>query len=195
MSKIAYYRTSSNSQSIEAQRTALGSTFDKEFIDHAVSGAVPAMIRPAFREMIEYVRSGDVISVYAVDRLGRDALDVQKTIRHLLAMDVSIEVLGLGRVGQGVGELICAVLSQIADMERLRIADRCAQGRKVARASLAETGRTHRNKTSLGRRMLLDPQAVANWRKDNRASMSDTAKHFNISIPTVKRYCRKAQTS
>lgn len=31
--------------------------------------------------MLDYVRDGDVIHVYAVDRLGRDAIDVQSTIR------------------------------------------------------------------------------------------------------------------
>lgn len=35
--------------------------------------------------MLSYVPEGDCIHVYAVDRLGRDAIDVQTTIRALAA--------------------------------------------------------------------------------------------------------------
>lgn len=189
MSRISYLRVSSFDQSVEAQRTALGGGFDKEFIDEGVSGAVLAKDRPAFGELLAYVREGDTISLYAVDRLGRDALDIQSTVRMLLDKGVTIEVLGLGQIGRGVGELILAVLAQVADMERARIKERCAAGRDAGRASLAATGRTHRGKLSLGRSKSHDPKTVAAWRRENGASISETAKQFSISVPTVKRYC------
>lgn len=47
-----------------------GRTFDKEFKDEGVSGAVPAAGRPGFAKTLEFVREGDVVYVYAVDRLG-----------------------------------------------------------------------------------------------------------------------------
>jgi putative DNA-invertase from lambdoid prophage Rac len=189
MSRISYLRCSSLDQSVEAQRNALGSGFDKEFIDEGISGAVLAKDRPAFAELLGYVREGDSVSLYAVDRLGRDALDVQATVRALIEKGVTIEVLGLGQIGRGVGELILAVLAQVADMERMRIKERCAAGRKVARQSLQATQRTHRGKTSLGRSKIHNPAEVATWRRENRASISQTAKQFQISLPTVKRYC------
>lgn len=189
MSRIAYYRSSSSDQSIEAQRNALGGGFDREFMDEGVSGAVLAADRPAFAELLGYVRDGDVVCVYAVDRLGRDALDVQATVRKLLHKNVMVEVRGLGQIGRGVGELVLAVLAQVADMERLRIAERCASGRAAARESLAVNGRTHRGKSSLGRPKACSSLEVVKWRKANAATVSETAKHFNISQPTVKRYC------
>ena len=192
MSRISYLRVSSFDQSVEAQRSALGGGFDKEFIDEGVSGAILAKDRPAFAELLSWVRDGDSLSLYAVDRLGRDALDIQSTVRLLLNKGVTIEVLGLGQIGRGVGELILAVLAQVADMERLRIRDRCAEGRKVARASLAATQKTHRGKSSLGRPKAHNPKDVAAWRRENRASISQTAKQFEISVPTVKRYCAAA---
>ena len=189
MSRISYLRVSSFDQSVEAQRNALGGGFDKEFIDEGVSGAVMAKDRPAFAELLGYVRENDVISLYSVDRLGRDALDVQSTVRALIERGVTIEVLGLGQIGRGAGELILAVLAQVADMERIRIKNRCESGRAVARLALAATNRTHRGKASLGRSKSHDPVEVAAWRRDNRASISETAKQFRISLPTVKRYC------
>lgn len=189
MSRICYLRVSTADQSIEAQRSALGGTFDREFADHGVSGATKAMDRPGFAALMQYVREGDVIHIYAIDRLGRDALDIQTVIRDLIAKGVTVDVKGLGPIGKGVGELIVAVLAQIADMERLRIKERCDAGRTAAKASLAATGKTHRGKASLGRPVAEDRDAVKAWRTVNGASIATTAAQFGISPATVKRYC------
>lgn len=161
-----------------------------EFSDIGVSGSVPAADRPGFAELMAYIRKGDVLHVAAVDRLGRDALDVQATVRALMVKGVAIEVLGLGRIGSsGAGELILAVLAQVADMERKRIADRTAAGRETAKRLLAETGVTQHNKTSLGRPRVADAVAVRQWRTENGASIAQTAEKFGISTASVKRYC------
>lgn len=163
--------------------------FDQEFSDVGVSGAMLAATRPGFADLLSKVRSGDTVYVYAVDRLGRDALDVQATVRRLIEAGVTVEVRGLGPIGRGVGELILAVLAQVADMERLRIAERTHAGRQAARIALEATGKTHRGKESLGRPKAADGAAVALWRRENGRSIRDTALHFGISVATVKRYC------
>lgn len=192
MARIAYYRVSTADQSVAAQRHALGGRFKREFQDEGISGAIPAASRPGFASLLEYVREGDEVHVYAVDRLGRDALDVQATVRALLDRGVAVEVHGLGRIGAGAGELVLAVLAQVADMERRRIAERTAAGRETARAALAATGRTHRGKASLGRPQAADPAAVKAWREAQGASIAATAEHFSLSPATVKRYCASA---
>lgn len=166
-----------------------GASFDKEFTDEGVSGAVLAANRPGFRSLLNYVREGDTVYVYAVDRLGRDAIDVQTTIRALIDKGVQVNVRGLGLIGKGVGELIIAVLAQIADMERQRIRERTAHGREAAKVALATTGKTHRGKTSLGRPAKANASAVRAWRNENGASISVTASQFGLSESTVKRYC------
>lgn len=187
--RIAYYRVSTGDQSIEAQRTAMGGQFDREFTDEGISGASMAAQRPGFAKLLEQARPGDSIHVYAVDRLGRDALDVQAMVRRLINLGIVVDVHGLGPIGRGVGELILAVLAQFAEMERQRITARTAAGRDAARKALAETGRTHRGKESLGRPFAHDASQVAEWRRENRASISTTANHFKLSPATVKRYC------
>ena len=193
MHRIAYYRVSTGDQSIEAQRSALGGPFDQEFADEGVSGATPAATRKGFSDLLAKIRTGDTLYVYAVDRLGRDALDVQATVRLLLERGITVHVHGLGAIGRGVGELILAVLAQIADMERQRIAERTRAGRDAARASLAATGRTHRGKVSLGRPMAQDAASVVAWRRENKASIATTARQFGLSPATVKRYCASAE--
>lgn len=151
MARIAYYRVSTFDQSIEAQQHALGGSFDAEYSDEGVSGSVVAKNRKGFGALLSYIRPGDSLHVYAVDRLGRDAIDVQTTVRALLDKGVEVHIHGLGVISNGVGELILAVLAQVADMERQRIKARCEAGRDAARKALAETGRTHNGKASLGR--------------------------------------------
>lgn len=186
--RIAYYRVSTGDQSIAAQRDAMGGDFDREYADEGVSGSTLAAQRAGFAKLLEQVRAGDTVYVYAVDRLGRDALDVQGTVRRLLDLGVTLDVYGLGPVGRGVGELILAVLAQVAEMERRRIAERTSAGREAAKKALAATGRTHRGKSSLGRPFAGNCAEVVAWRTDNRASIADTAAHFKVSVATVKRY-------
>jgi putative DNA-invertase from lambdoid prophage Rac len=189
MSRIAYYRVSTGDQSIEAQRSTLPGPFDKEFADEGVSGATLAGDRAGFGALLSYIREGDTLYISAIDRLGRDALDIQSVVRKLMDRGVVVDVLGLGPIARGVGELIVAVLAQIADMERKRIRERCEAGRMAARASIASTGKTHRGKASLGRPVSTDGAALVAWRREAKASIKVTALHFNVSEATVKRYC------
>jgi putative DNA-invertase from lambdoid prophage Rac len=187
--RLAYFRVSARDQSIEAQRHAMGGGFDREFKDEGVSGGVMAADRPGFSDLLKAVRAGDTVCVYAVDRLGRDALDVQSTVRRLVDAGVTVDVRGIGAIGKGVGEIVLAVLAQIADLERERILTRTSDGRAKAREALQATGRTHKGKTSLGRPHAANAAEVAGWRKRTGASISATAERFGLSVATVKRYC------
>jgi putative DNA-invertase from lambdoid prophage Rac len=189
--KIAYYRVSSSDQSVEAQRQAMQGPFDKEIFDEGVSGGTIAADRPGFAKLLELVRAGDAVHVYAVDRLGRDALDVQATVRRLIDRGVTVYIRGIGAISRGASEVILAVLAQMAEMERRRIMERTSAGRDAARRSLALTGKTHHGKDSLGRPFAADMHEVREWRDRHSASIQQTAAHFGISTATVKRYCSR----
>lgn len=198
MNHIAYYRVSTLDQSTESQRQALlstlptGASFAKEFSDSGTSGVTIAANREGFGRLLDYIREGDSLHVYHIDRLGRDAIDVQTTVRQLLDKGVVIQVHGLGQISKGVGEIIVAVLAQVAAMERTRITERCQAGREAAKASLATSGKTHRGKTSLGRPFSNDAQEVLAWKRENQASIAKAAKHFDVSPSTIKRYMAQA---
>lgn len=100
-----------------------------------------------------------------------------------------MNVHGLGPIGKGVGELIVAVLAQVANMERDRIVERCESGRALAKESLRLTGKTHRGKLKFGRAFAADASVVRDWRSANNATIAQTATQFGISKSTVKRYC------
>jgi putative DNA-invertase from lambdoid prophage Rac len=192
MNRIAYYRVSTTDQSIEAQRHAMGGGFSMEFQDEGVSGSVPAAERPGFAAMLSAIKAMNQkpeLCVYAVDRLGRDSIDVQTTVRDLRASGVRVNIQGLGVIEGDTGELLLTLLAQFAQMERNRIRARADAGREAARESLALTGLTHRGKVSLGRPVKGDAQKVAAWRVANGASIAATAEHWGLSLATVKRYC------
>ena len=198
--RLAYYRVSTGGQSIEAQRAALTGPFDNEFTDEGVSGATLAADRPGFAEVLATVRPGDTLCVYAVDRLGRDAIDVQSTVRALMDRGVIVDIHGLGATTGDIGKLILAVLAQVAEMERNKITERCNAGREAARTALATTGQTHKGKHGLGRKPVYLAKHfgrgdIAAWRTANGASITDTAKHFGISPASVKRYCAGAASA
>ena len=64
-----------------------------------------------------------------------------------------------------------------------------SNGREVAKGSLAATSKTHWCKDCLGRPAKGEASAVQAWRIENKASIAATAKQFNLSDSTVKRYC------
>lgn len=191
MSKhFAYFRVSTNSQSIESQRQAIGSNFDAEFIDSGISGSVMAKDRKGLSELMLVARAGDLVSCYAIDRLGRDSIDVQLTVKQLLDKGVELDIYGIGRINGDIGKMIVALLAQVAEMERTKIRERTAAGLATAKASLKATGKTHKGKASLGRPKAANKVQVKAWRELNSASISQTAKQFKISEATVKNYCR-----
>jgi putative DNA-invertase from lambdoid prophage Rac len=191
MSKhFAYFRVSTNSQSIESQRQAIGSNFDAEFIDSGISGSVMAKDRKCLSELMLVARAGDLVSCYAIDRLGRDSIDVQLTVKQLLEKGVELDIHGIGRIHGDIGKMIVALLAQVAEMERSKIRERTAAGRVAAKASFEATGMTHKGKTLLGRPKAANQVQVKAWRELNSASISQTAKQFKISEATVKNYCR-----
>jgi putative DNA-invertase from lambdoid prophage Rac len=192
MKKVAYFRVSTTDQSIESQRDALlkaiGLTeFNKEYLDK-VSGATEAMKREGFKTMVEHCLSkGDTLYLYSIDRIGRDAIDIQTTIRDLLQAGINVHVVGLGELNGEVGAIVTGVLAHIAQLERTKINERTGAGRDLAKSTFRATGKTHNGKLSLGRPKKIDCGDVIKWRRTNKASIADTAKHFGISAASVKR--------
>ena len=123
----------------------------------------------------------------------RKRRDVQATVRRLVDDGVTVDILGIGSVKRGAGEIVLAVLAQVADLERQKIRDRTTAGRSAAKAALAATGRTHRGKARLGRPRAKDAAIVNGWRQANGASIAATAAHFKLSAATVKRYLAAAR--
>jgi len=180
---IAYVRVSTDDQTTEAQRHSIGQRFkvSEWFSDKATSGATRAMQREGFKALHAYARKGDTVVVAAIDRLGRDTIDVLETVEALKAKGVTVVSMREGfDLSSPVGKAMLTMLAAVAELERANIKSRQMAGIERARAQ----GR------KLGAPKVINDAAVAAWRKENSASITDTAKHWCISTAAVKRACR-----
>lgn len=66
--------------------------FDKKLDDFGVSGAPMDAKHPDFASLLDFVRRSNMLPTYGVDRLGRDALDVQSSVLPLLGKGVAVHV-------------------------------------------------------------------------------------------------------
>ncbi|HBD1248615.1 TPA: recombinase family protein, partial [Escherichia coli] len=80
---------------VEAVKRAGYEVRPSRVIEEVISGATPAMDRPQFVKLVDKLEEGDCLVVTKIDRLGRDNIDVQKTVTMLLGMGVKLVCLDL----------------------------------------------------------------------------------------------------
>lgn len=184
-----YARVSTDDQTCENQRLTIQGKYPdlkKWYQDEGVSGTVPAAQRPALAKVLELVESGDTLVVVAIDRLGRDTLDVLHTVETLKKKGVSVVSLRENfDMTTPIGGFMLTLLAGLASLEKATIKERQLAGIKRARAE----GK------NLGKVKTIDDTQVAQWRADNNASIAETSKHFGISLSSVKRACNNAPVS
>ncbi|HCB7272010.1 TPA: recombinase family protein, partial [Escherichia coli] len=118
-----------------------GYNIAKWFTDEAVSGSVKASSRDGFSRLLAYAREGDTV-VVAVDRLGRDTIDVLSTVKALQAKGVRVVSLREGfDLSTPIGEAMLGIMSTLAQLERSLIAERRKAGIERAKAEGVHMGR------------------------------------------------------
>lgn len=145
--KARYIRVSHESQNEARQKVK---KFDGiTFIDKC-SGTIPFSERPKGKLLHEAIESGkiDYVETEAIDRLGRDADDIQATIRLMKNKQCQLVVSEFGLMmfkSNGdyneMFKLITDLLANLADMERQKIHERQRQGVELAKAKGIYTGR------------------------------------------------------
>ena len=156
---------------------------DGRCVSETVSGSTEAMKRPAFKAMVEHkLERGDTLVVLKLDRLGRDAIDVQKTIETLRERGVDLRSLDLPNVNlsSAEGKLMLGVFSAFSEFERNRIRERTKEGLNRAKADGVKLGRPKATKTT----------KLVQAAKNEGLSQSMTAKRLGLSLATVKRHWR-----
>jgi putative DNA-invertase from lambdoid prophage Rac len=186
MSRVfAYCRVSTTDQTTENQAreiAAAGFQVDpRRLVSESVSGSTVAMERPGFAKLLERMEPGDILVVTKLDRLGRNAIDVDTTVGTLAAAGLKVYCLALGGADltSPAGAMTMRVLAAVAQFERDLIIERTVAGMERAKAEGKSIGRPHS----------ADPVEIAKWRKEHGASQATTAAYFGVSASTVKRAC------
>jgi putative DNA-invertase from lambdoid prophage Rac len=106
------------------------------YTDAGVSGATKLALRPAGGELLAAMKSGDTVIASKLDRMFRSASDAINMFDEFKKRGVDLVLFDISHepVSAGVGKLIMTILAAVADMERIRIKERTAEGRKAKKA-------------------------------------------------------------
>lgn len=144
MAVIGYCRVSTREQSIDNQKLQIEKVHkvDKWFIDEAVSGTTKATNRDGFIDMMNYVRCDDTLAVAAIDRLGRNTVDVLSNVETLQAKGVRVVSLREGfDLSTAIGKAMLTMMAGLADLEKDLISERRKAGIERAKAEGVHMGR------------------------------------------------------
>ena len=136
---ITYGRISTSEQNEERQ-TAKGY---KSFID-VCSGSIPFFERPQAKNLIKFLKSnpGATTNIIAVDRLGRNTIDILQTIEYFKANNYNLKIENLGIDNDSpFFEMFVSIVGTLATQEKKTIAERCKQGIEIAKSKGLYTGR------------------------------------------------------
>ncbi len=142
--------------------------------------------RAGLKELLGYARSGDVIVVHTLDRLGRTVRDTLNLIHDLTSRGVGVRNLADPiRVDSTdptdpMAQLAVVLLALFAQMERTYTAERAAHARAVAAAK----GR------SVGRPVQVTAQQLTHARllRDAGASMAEITADTGLTRSTLYRH-------
>jgi DNA invertase Pin-like site-specific DNA recombinase len=176
---IGYTRVSTTDQSPQLQLDALKAAGCGRIFTDTVSGAKSE--RPGLTEALSYVRAGDTLVVWKLDRLGRSLQHLIATITHLHNRGVGFRSLteNIDTTTSG-GKLIFHIFGALAEFERDIIRERTTAGLAAARAR----GRNGGRPKLLSPRQLAHAQALYN---DKTNSIADICKTLGISRATLYR--------
>ncbi|MEE9684785.1 recombinase family protein [Lelliottia amnigena] len=148
MSRVfAYCRVSTLEQTTENQRREIEAAGfairPQRLIEEHISGSVAASERPGFTRLLDRMENGDVLIVTKLDRLGRNAMDIRKTVELLAGSEIRVHCLALGGVDltSPAGKMTMQVISAVAEFERDLLIERTHSGIARAKASGKRFGR------------------------------------------------------
>jgi DNA invertase Pin-like site-specific DNA recombinase len=120
-------------------------------IEDKCSGATPFFERDGGRQIEKMVSKNQVnqISVHAIDRLGRNLLDILNTIAFFNKKGIcinfiqqGIKTLNVDGTENPISKMIISILGVVAEMERNLIKERQAEGVAIAKANGVYKGRS-----------------------------------------------------
>ncbi|ADZ44501.1 TPA: recombinase family protein [Yersinia enterocolitica] len=186
MSRVfAYCRVSTLEQTTENQRREIEAAGfavrPQRIIEEHISGSIAASERPGFIRLLDRMENGDVLIVTKLDRLGRNAMDIRKTVEQLAVSEIRVHCLALGGVDltSAAGKMTMQVISAVAEFERDLLLERTYSGIARARASGKRFGRPS---------ALTEAQKRAVMESLNAgSSVSAVAREFNTTRQTILR--------
>lgn len=177
--RVGYVRVSSIDQN--TQRQTENMRVDHLFIDRTSGKDVR---RPELEKMLSYVREGDTLVVYSIDRLARNLIDLRALVQDLISRGIQVEFikehLSFSNNPAPTEALILSLMGSFAEFERNILLERQREGIALAKARGAYKGR----KKSLSSEQV----ETAKQKVQMGVAVAKVARELGVSRQTLYRY-------
>lgn len=180
--KIGYIRVSTVEQNIARQEVIMKKLdVEKIFIDK-ISGKNKA--RPMLKEMMDFVRSGDIVVVESISRFARNTRDLLELVDQLVAKGVQfVSMKEKIDTSTPSGKFMLTVFGAVAQLERDYILQRQKEGIAIAKANGKYQGRKKIQNDRFD-------EIYEKW-KNNEITATQAMKLLNYSKTTFYRRVRE----
>ena len=198
MKKARYIRQSTKNQSNLRQLHKAHP--DEELFIDIISGSVPFAERPEGKRLIQSVESGDInyVSFHAIDRAGRNTINVLQTLQYFYDKGVVVKIdnLGLESMINGkanpVFNLITTILSELSSLEKNSLLERQAEGIHQAKLLGVYKGRVEGTLDTPEKTLIKHKRVVKTLKTNPTLSLRQIAKlasdvDYKVSPNTVKK--------
>jgi DNA invertase Pin-like site-specific DNA recombinase len=180
--RVGYARVSIHEQTLDLQRDALTKAGCERLFNDTVTSA--QVERQGLADALTFMRAGDILVVWKLDRMGRSLRYLIDTVSQLQEQGKEFQSLTerIDTTTPG-GKLIFHIFGALAEFERDLIRERTPAGLAAARA---------RGKVGGRRRSFTAKQVdiLQSLYQNKRNSISDILKALHISKTTLYRYLR-----
>lgn len=183
--KVGYARISTKDQNFHLQEDALKSAGCEEIYTDIASGSKSQ--RPGLDNALAYLREGDTLVVWKLDRLGRSMQHLIQAVATLNERKIAFKSLqeNIDTSSSG-GKLVFHMFSALAEFERDLIRERTDAGLKAARAR----GRLGGRPSLLDNRQIKRMIAMYNEKKN---TVGEICKIYEISRPSFYNYLKRQE--
>src|SRR5438034_2632962 len=180
---IGYARISTQDQTLNLQKDALEKIGCTKIFTDTASGTKAE--RNGLEEALAYVRDGDTLVVWRLDRLGRSLKHLIETITQLNNRNIGFRSIteNIDTTTSG-GKLIFHIFGALAEFERDIIRERTNAGLQAARARGRLGGRPKAKTLNTQKKVALAQSLY----DDKNNTIDDICKTLNISRATLYRY-------
>ncbi|WP_273836274.1 recombinase family protein [Guptibacillus sedimenti] len=147
---FGYARVSTKDQNLHMQFDALKKygVEEKNIYSEKITGTKKD--RPAFTEMLKYLREGDTVVVYKLDRIGRSTKHLVDLINNFQEKEINFVSINENiDTTTAMGKLVFTIFSGLAQFERDIISERTKSGLDAARARGRKGGRPKKDQSKL----------------------------------------------
>jgi DNA invertase Pin-like site-specific DNA recombinase len=184
---VVYARVSTRDQNYELQLDALEAAGCTKIFEEKLSGA--QRDRPELKAALDYVRSGDSLAVWKLDRLARSLKQLIETVEMLSEREIGFRSLteNIDTTSSG-GRLIFHIFGALAEFERSIIRERTTAGLVAARAR----GRVGGRPPALSENDLRVAQALL---KDGQLTVAEIAERLRVAPSTLYKHLPRPRSS